>query len=149
MGLERVTRLDLPSFKQGPGALTVIEDLPFEIKRAFFISLVPPGESRGGHANRDAHVFVAIAGSFDLFLDDGTGSRTWTLRRPNEGVYVPPLIWRVLRNFTRDAICLVLSNRPYSADDYIRNYERFLAEVRDPQRGAEVKDQPAKTRNVT
>ena len=128
MGLEAVRRLRLPSFTYEAGDLTVIEALPFEIRRAFFIHNVPAGARRGSHANRDEHVFVAMSGSLELFLDDGTKSDSWALNRPDEGLYVPPLVWRELRSFTASTTCLVLSSRLYSADDYIRDYDQFLVE---------------------
>jgi len=130
MSLEFVRRIALPSFDTGAGELTVIEALPFEIRRAFFIHNVPNDTSRGGHANRDEHVFVAVSGSFELSLDDGANTDTRSLTRPDEGIYVPALIWRELHNFTTETICLVMSSRAYSPDDYIRDYDRFLEESR-------------------
>lgn len=128
MGLELVRRFHLPSFTTGAGELTVIEALPFEIQRVFFIHHLPDGASRGSHANRDEHVFVAVSGSLELFLDDGADSANWKLTRPDEGIYVPPLVWRELRSFTSETICLVFSSRRYNADDYIRDYAQFVTE---------------------
>ena len=130
MSLELVRRITLPSFDTGAGELTVIEALPFEIKRAFFIHNVPNDVSRGGHANRDEHFFVAVSGSLELFLDDGANTDTRLLTRPDEGIYVPALIWRELHNFTAQTICLVLSSHAYSPNDYIRDHDQFLDESR-------------------
>lgn len=129
MGIEAVRRLRLPSFTSEDGDLTVIEALPFAIRRAFFIQHVPEGVQRGSHANRDEHVFVAVSGSLELFLDDGTQSDSWPLNRPDEGIYVPALVWRELRNFSSATTCLVLSSRVYSADDYIHDHDEFLVEA--------------------
>lgn len=129
MGIDSVRRIPLPTFASEAGDLTVIESLPFELRRAFFIYNVPGAQRRGSHANRDEHVLVAVAGSLELLLDDGTRSDTWLLGRPDEGLYVPPLVWRDLSNFTVSTICLVLSSRPYSEDDYIRDYDQFLTEA--------------------
>ncbi len=111
MGIESVRRLPLPSFTSDAGDLTVIEYLPFEIRRAFFIGNVPEGARRGSHANRDEHVLVAVSGSLELLLDDGTRSERWRLDRSDEGVYVPPMVWRELSDFSISTICLVLSSR--------------------------------------
>lgn len=132
MALDLVRRFPLQSFSSERGKLTVIEALPFDIRRAFFLYRVPEGISRGEHSNRDEHVFVAVSGSFELLLDDGAVQASWKLDRPDEGVYVPPMIWRELRNFSVGAICLVLSSSEYSADNYIRHYDQFVDEAREP-----------------
>ncbi len=129
MGIDSVRRIPLPTFASEAGDLTVIESLPFEIRRAFFIYNVPGGQRRGSHANRDEHVLVAVSGSLELLLNDGTRSDRWLLSRPDEGLYVPPLVWRDLSNFTVSTICLVLSSRPYSESDYIHDYDQFFAEA--------------------
>lgn len=102
-------------------------EIPFDIQRVYYVYDVPGGEARGGHAHKDLQQFiVAASGSFDIILNDGKVKRTFNLSRPYMGVYAPPGIWRELDNFSSGAICLVLSSHPYSEEDYIRDYSKFL-----------------------
>ena len=112
------------------GNLTPIEggkDVPFEIKRAFWIYDVPGGEERGGHAYRKNEEFiVALSGSFDVVLDDGKGNvQSFHLNRSYYGLYVPKMVWRQMTNFSTNSLAMVLASQPYDADDYIRDYEQF------------------------
>jgi oxalate decarboxylase/phosphoglucose isomerase-like protein (cupin superfamily) len=124
-------------FKKIPdprGNLTPIEggvDVPFDIRRVYWIYDVPGGASRGGHAYRTLEeVFVSLSGSFDLTVDDGRGSTVrMTLNRGYYGAYVPPLLWRGLSNFSTNAVCLIMASEHYDAADYVRDYDEF-AELR-------------------
>jgi WxcM-like, C-terminal len=123
----------LLTFRQVPdprGNLTPVEgerDIPFAIRRVYWIYDVPGGAARGGHAYRAGEeVFVALSGSFDLTLDDGRGSSVrQTLNRSYYGLYVPPLTWRTPENFSTNGVCLVLASTPYDESDYLRDYEEF------------------------
>ena len=112
------------------GNLSVIENgktIPFSVKRVYYLYDVPGGESRGGHAHKELKQFiVAASGSFDVKLDDGFQKRTYTLNRPYEGLLVVPGIWRELDNFSSGSVCLVLASTEYSAEDYIREYDKFI-----------------------
>lgn len=112
------------------GNLTFIEggrDVPFEIRRTYWIYDVPGGEFRGGHANRKLkEFFIALSGSFDVSLEDGTDQRVVSLNRSYYGLYVPPMIWRHVRNFSTNAVCLVLASAEYLESDYLRDYEAFV-----------------------
>ena len=112
------------------GNLSVIENgktIPFSVKRVYYLYDVPGGESRGGHAHKDLKQFiVAVSGSFDVKLDDGFQKRTYTINRPYEGLLVVPGIWRELDNFSSGSVCLVLASTEYSAEDYIREYDKFI-----------------------
>lgn len=112
------------------GNLSVIENgktIPFSVKRVYYLYDVPGGESRGGHAHKELKQFiVAVSGSFDVKLDDGFQKRTYTINRPYEGLLVVPGIWRELDNFSSGSVCLVLASTEYSADDYIREYDKFI-----------------------
>lgn len=123
--------IDLPKIKDPRGNLSFIEGknhVPFEIHRTYWIYDVPGGESRGGHAYRTLHEFiVAVAGSLDVVLDDGREVRRFTLNRSYYGLYVPPMVWRSMENFSTNALCLNLASGPYDADDYIRDPEEFRA----------------------
>jgi hypothetical protein len=129
--------LQIVSFRKIPdprGNLTPVEglrDVPFAIKRAYWIYDVPGGASRGGHAYKTLEeVFVALSGSFDLTVDDGRGSTyRQTLNRGYYGVHVPSMMWRTLSNFSTNAVCLIFASRPYDEADYLRRYEDF-AEMR-------------------
>lgn len=121
--------IELPKNHQEKGNITAVNssvELPFKIKRVYYLYDVPGGEIRGGHAHKTLHQFiVAASGSFDLILDDGHTKRTIHLNRPYLGVYMPPGLWRELDNFSSGSICLVLASDLYSVDDYIRDYEKF------------------------
>lgn len=121
----------LPRIPDWRGSLTVIEGeehVPFRIERAYWVYDVPGGEERGGHAYRTLEEFiVALSGSLDVVVDDGTGTRTIQLNRSYLGVYVPPLVWRSLTNFSTNAVCLVLASQPYAEGDYLRDRDAFMA----------------------
>ena len=116
------------------GNLSVIEelkDIPFKIKRTYWIYDVPGGEKRGGHAYKENQEFiVALSGSFDVVLDDGEEKRTFSLNRSYYGLYVPKGYWRQMQNFSTNSLALVLSSTKYDDDDYIRDYEDFKAFVK-------------------
>ena len=124
-----IQRLDLPRILDARGNLSFIEGnrhIPFEIKRAYWIYDVPGGETRGGHAYKALREFVvAVSGSFDLVLDDGTRKTIHHLNRSYYGIYVPNLVWRSLENFSTNALCLVLASEKYDVSDYVRDYDGF------------------------
>jgi hypothetical protein len=112
------------------GNLTFIEggkDVPFEIRRTYWVYDVPGGEFRGGHANRQLQeFFIALSGSFDISLEDGIDQRVVSLNRSYYGLYVPSMIWRHIRNFSTNAVCLVLASAEFADSDYMRDYEAFV-----------------------
>ena len=112
------------------GNISVVEngrDVPFDVKRTYYLYDVPGGESRGGHAHKELRqLIIAASGSFTVTLDDGHVKRTFTLNRPYQGLYVVPGIWRTLDDFSSGAVCLVLASEKYDASDYIRDYNEFL-----------------------
>ncbi|MBU3836758.1 MAG: FdtA/QdtA family cupin domain-containing protein [Candidatus Phocaeicola faecigallinarum] len=112
------------------GNISVVEnnkDIPFEVKRVYYLYDVPGGESRGAHAHKElSQLIIAASGSFTVTLDDGNVKRTFHLNRPYQGLYVKPGIWRDLDDFSSGSVCLVLASHPYDEKDYIRNYEDFL-----------------------
>lgn len=113
------------------GNLTVVEenkDLPFEIKRVYWLYDVPGGENRGGHAHKKLFQFIVAAnGSFHVNLTDGNENFDFFLNHPYKGILVPPGYWRTLDDFSSGAVCLVLTSDFYDEDDYIREYDEFLA----------------------
>ena len=121
--------IQLPKNGDRRGNLSVIEQLdriPFKIERAFWIYDVPGGEYRGGHAYRESEEFiVALSGSFDVLVDDGTQKQVFSLNRSYYGLYVPKRMWRGMENFSTNSLALVLSSTPYDEADYIRDYEEF------------------------
>lgn len=112
------------------GNISVVEngrDVPFNVKRAYYLYDVPGGESRGGHAHKELRqLIIAASGSFTVTLDDGHVKRTFTLNRPYQGLYVVPGIWRTLDDFSSGAVCMVLASERYDEADYIRDYQEFL-----------------------
>lgn len=121
--------IDLPKFTDPRGNLSVIEEyreIPFKIERTYWIYDVPGGEQRGGHAYKENNEFiVAMSGSFDVHLDDGTEKKTFHLNRSYYGLFVPKGLWREMDNFSTNSLALVLSSTKYNANDYIRDYEEF------------------------
>ncbi len=134
MAIDECRLIQLPKRSDPRGNLTYIEarrHVPFDIRRVYYVYDVPGGESRGGHAHRKLEqVLIAIAGSFDVRLDDGVERRTVTLNRAYQGLYIRTLIWRELENFSSGSVCLVLASEPYDEADYYRDYAQFIAAVR-------------------
>ena len=128
--LSDCTLIDLPKIENRSGNITVIEnnlDIPFEVKRIFYIYDIPGGESRGAHAHKECHQFlVSASGSFEVHLDDGINKKTVMLNQPYTGLNVPPGIWASENNFSSGAICLVMTSDLFDKDDYIRDYQDFL-----------------------
>lgn len=112
------------------GNISVVEnskDIPFDVKRCYYLYDVPGGESRGAHAHKElSQIVIAASGSFTVTLDDGNVKRTFLLNRPYQGLYIVPGIWRDLEDFSSGSVCLVLASHTYDKDDYIRCYEEFL-----------------------
>ena len=123
--------IELPRLKNRAGNITVVnnnDNIPFEVKRVFYIYDIPGGEDRGAHAHKDCHQFlVAVSGSFEVEMDDGTNKRIITLNRPYYGLHIPPGIWAAEKGFSSGAVCLVLASHKYDEKDYIRDYKDFLA----------------------
>ena len=121
--------LNLPKFVDGRGNLSIIEEfkqVPFKIKRLYWIYDVPGGVERGGHAYRQNTEFiVALSGSFDVVIDDGENRRSFHLNRSYMGLLVPRGLWRVMNNFSTNSLALILSDTDYDADDYIMDYEDY------------------------
>ncbi|KAF0238243.1 MAG: WxcM-like domain-containing [Prolixibacteraceae bacterium] len=112
------------------GNTTVVEgnrNIPFNLRRIYYLYDIPGGESRGGHAHRELHqLIVAASGSFEVLLDDGENKKIVRLDRPNFGLLVLPGIWRELMEFSSGAICIVLASHKYDKSDYMRNYNAFV-----------------------
>ena len=112
------------------GNLSVVEnfkDVPFGVKRVYYLYDVPGGESRGGHAHKALHqLIVAVSGSFAVTLDDGKDKKTFALNRPYQGLLIVPGIWRALDDFSSGSVCLVLASEKYDELDYIRDYDEFI-----------------------
>jgi hypothetical protein len=133
VGLELCRIIDLPKIGEPRGNLTFIEGeqhVPFAIQRVYYLYDVPGGAERGGHAHFGLHqLIIAMSGSFDVVLDDGRQKRRFHLNRSYHGLYVCPMIWRELDNFSSGSVCLVLASNRYAEADYIRDYQSFLAAV--------------------
>lgn len=129
--IEDVKIIELPKFTDPRGNLSFVEQLnhvPFEIRRTYWIYDVPGGEGRGGHAHKKLEqLIVAVSGSFTVTLDDGKCKRSFFLNRPYQGLYVKPGMWRELDDFSSGAVCMVLASEVYQVEDYIRDYDEFLA----------------------
>ena len=121
--------LNLPKIQAISGSITSLNngiDAPFEIKRVFFIYDIPSGEDRGAHAHKECHqLLIAITGSFEVEVFDGTESTRFSLNQPNIGLHIPPGIWASEINFSGGGICLVLASHEYDENDYIRNVNNF------------------------
>jgi len=129
--MEREARIiELPKILDERGNLSFAQNfsqIPFEIKRTYWLYDVPGGESRGGHAYRDNEEFViALSGSFDVIVDDGVQKRRFSLNRSYYGLYIPRGLWREMDNFSTNSLALEFGSTPYSVDDYVRDYDEFL-----------------------
>ena len=125
---------DLPKIRDSRGNLTFIEGMkhvPFDIKRVFYLYDVPGGSDRGGHALKRCHQFlIAMSGSFDVITDTGGAKQRTPLNRSYYGLYLPPMVWREMDNFSSGAVCLALASENYSELDYFRDYAEYLAALR-------------------
>jgi dTDP-4-dehydrorhamnose 3,5-epimerase-like enzyme len=126
MNIERCKIIDLPKIQDPRGNLTFIEGsihIPFHIQRVYYLYDVPGGAERGGHAHKALHqLIVAMSGSFDVILDDGNDKKRIHLNRSYNGLYICPMIWRELDNFSSGSVCMVLASNRYDEDDYYRDY---------------------------
>jgi hypothetical protein len=122
--------VSLPKIADPRGNLTFIEGgshIPFDIKRVYYLYDVPGGAERGGHAHKELHqLIIAMSGSFDVILDDGVKKKRVHLNRSYTGLYVCPMIWRQLDNFSSGSVCMVLASSKYEEDDYYRDYAEFI-----------------------
>lgn len=129
MKLSNAHIIQLPKFLDERGNLSFVEEnnhIPFKIERTYWIYDVPGGEKRGGHAYlRNEEFIVALSGSFDVILNDGTEKKIFTLNRSYYGLYVPNGLWREMDNFSTNSLAVVLASTKYDAEDYIRDYEEF------------------------
>ena len=127
--MEGVELIELPKILDERGNLSFFENsnqIPFDIKRTYWIYDVPGGETRGGHAFKESHeLIVALSGSFDIVLHDGVKEVKYSLNRSYLGLFVPNLIWRQLENFSTNSLALIVSNISYNKQDYIRDFDEF------------------------
>ena len=134
MSLSEVEVIELPKITDYRGNLTVIEsgrEIPFDIKRVYYLYDVPGGAARAAHGHRELkQLMIAMSGSFDVTLDDGFEKTVFQLNRSYQGLYIPPMIWRDLDNFSSGAVCLVLASEFFDEKDYFRNYEKFQLAAR-------------------
>lgn len=131
--LDHCRLVDLPKISDPRGNLTFLESsrhIPFDIKRVYYLYDIPGGAERGGHGHKALHqLIIAMSGSFDVVLDDGRNKKRIHLARSYYGLYVCPMMWREVDNFSSGAVCLVLASDFYDESDYFRNYDQFLAAV--------------------
>jgi oxalate decarboxylase/phosphoglucose isomerase-like protein (cupin superfamily) len=127
--MEGVELIELPKILDKRGNLSFFENsnqIPFDIKRTYWIYDVPGGELRGSHAFKKSHEFIiALSGSFDIVLHDGNKEKKYSLNRSYHGLYVPNLLWRRLENFSTNSLALIVSSISYDGADYIRDFEEF------------------------
>jgi len=129
MPIENCRLLEFPIISEPRGNLTFVESnrhIPFDIKRVYYLYDVPGGTERGGHGHRSLHqVIIAMSGSFDVVLNDGSRSHRYHLNRSYYGLYVCPMMWREIDNFSSGSVCMVLASDFYDEADYFRNFEDF------------------------
>lgn len=122
--------INLSKVSNEAGNITIVENeknIPFDVKRLYYLYDIPGGESRGGHAHYDLEQFIiAASGSFEVILDDGENKKRVTLNSPDKALHIVPGLWRELDNFSSGSICLILASHKYDENDYIRDYPKFL-----------------------
>lgn len=138
MALSECKIITLPRIQDHRGNLTFVESnrhIPFDIKRTYYLYDVPGGASRAAHGHKKLHqLMIAMSGSFDVTLDDGIDKKTFHLNRSYYGLYIPPMMWRDLDNFSSGAVCMVLASDYYTEDDYFRDYSAFLEAIKKQNR---------------
>jgi len=137
MPLQDCHIIELPKIEDHRGNLTFVEGgnhIPFEIRRVYYLYDVPSGASRAAHGHRALHqLMISMSGSFDVTLNDGYEKKTYHMNRSHYGLYIPPMIWRDLDNFSAGSVCMVLASNYYDESDYFRNYQEFLKAAREKQ----------------
>lgn len=133
MSIELCELINLPKIADPRGNLTFIEEekhINFPIRRVYYLYDVPGGAARAGHAHKELKQFIiAASGSFDVHLDDGRSKKTYHMNRSHYGLYVAPMVWREIDNFSSGAVCVVLASTFYDEADYYRDYQEFLNKV--------------------
>ncbi len=128
--IDKCNLIKLPQIIDSRGNLSFVEgnsQIPFDIARIYYLYDVPGGAERGGHAHKNlSQLIIAISGSFDIVIDDGIDKKRIHMNRSYMGLYVCPMIWRELDNFSSGSVCLVLASNKYDEDDYYRDYQEYL-----------------------
>jgi hypothetical protein len=134
MSIEQCKMIHMPIIKEPRGNLTFIEGgrhIPFAIERVYYLYDVPGGANRGGHAHKELEqLIIAMSGSFDVTLDDGHNKIRYHLNRSYSGLYLCPMIWREMDNFSSGSVCMVLASNVYDESDYYRDYDTFISAVK-------------------
>lgn len=134
MNLNSCKIIELPKIAEPRGNLTFVEGknhIPFDIRRVYYLYDVPGGAERGGHGHKALHqLIIAMSGSFDVVLDDGYEKKRFHLNRSYHGLYICPMIWRELDNFSSGSVCMVLASNIYEESDYYREYDSYIKAVR-------------------
>tara|TARA_B110000438_G_C15685107_1_gene594156 strand:- start:45 stop:452 length:408 start_codon:yes stop_codon:yes gene_type:complete len=127
---DKVRIIEIPKIKDHRGNLSFITNMnpiPFKINNVFYIYDIPGGSERGGHAHKKLQqLLIPLSGSFDVVLKDLTTEKTMNLNRPDKGLYIGPLIWREMKNFSSGSVCLVIASLEYDETDYLRDYNEFI-----------------------
>ena len=134
MSIEDCKIIELPKISDPRGNLTFIEGnhhIPFDIRRVYYLYDVPGGAERGGHAHKAlSQLIIAMSGSFDVILDEGGEKKRFHLNRSYQGLYVCPMMWRELDNFSSGSVCMVLASNIYEESDYYRDYNEYLTAIK-------------------
>jgi dTDP-4-dehydrorhamnose 3,5-epimerase-like enzyme len=129
-GIDRCRIIDFPKIEEARGSLTFIEGerhVDFDIKRVYYVYDVPGGADRGGHAHKELHqLLIAMSGSFDVVVDDGVNRQRFHMNRSYYGLYIPPMVWRDINNFSSGSVCMVLASAYYDEADYYRERDDFV-----------------------
>lgn len=132
--IEHCKLIDLPKITDPRGNLTFVESdrhIPFSIRRVYYLYDVPGGAERGAHGHKELQqLIIAMSGSFDIHLDDGFGKKTIHMNRSYYGLYVSPMMWREIDNFSSGAVCMVLASEYYDEKDYYRDYDQFIKDAK-------------------
>ena len=130
MKVENCRLVDIPKILDKRGNLSFVEEnkhIPFAIKRTYWLYDVPGGEARGGHAYRSTEEFIiALSGSFDVVVDDGSKKKVFSLNRSYYGLYIPKGLWREINNFSTNSLALEFASTPFDESDYVYDYEEYL-----------------------
>jgi len=132
MMIEKCKLIEIPKISDDRGTLSFVESnksMPFKIRRFFYIYDINIEKDRGEHAHKECEQFIiCLRGSFDVIVDDGLNKKTFNLKEPTQGLYLPAMIWTALKNFSENSICFVAASEFYNEDEYIREYSKFISE---------------------